>query len=125
MWRTCCSCSPARRSDRLSIPNYEVTKYLVLATRFGKVKKTALAESICRARASLIAVRLMTDENGEVADELIGRAVQRRGRHHPHLQARHSLKFAADDDQLRPMGRQTAGVQGASSATATSCSRWT
>ncbi len=23
-----------------------------------------------------------------------------------------SLKFRADDDQLRPMGRQTAGVQG-------------
>ena len=23
-----------------------------------------------------------------------------------------SLKFAADNDQLRPMGRQTAGVQG-------------
>ena len=28
----------------LSIPNYEVAKYLVLATRSGKVKKTALAE---------------------------------------------------------------------------------
>ena len=97
----------------LSIPNYEVTKYLVLATRSGKVKKTALAEYDSPRQGGLIAVRLMTDENGEVADELIGAAlcnaeddiilVSKLGM---------SLKFAADDDQLRPMGRQTAGVQG-------------
>lgn len=97
----------------LSIPNYEVAKYLVLATRSGKVKKTALAEYDSPRQGGLIAVRLMADENGENADELIGAAlcnaedeiilVSRQGM---------SLKFQADDEQLRPMGRQTAGVQG-------------
>ena len=97
----------------LSIPNYDVAKYLVLATRSGKVKKTALAEYDSPRQGGLIAVRLMTDENGENADELIGAAlcnadddiilVSKRGM---------SLKFEANDEQLRPMGRQTAGVQG-------------
>ena len=94
----------------LSIPNYEVAKYLVLATRSGKVKKTPLAEYDSPRQGGLIAVRLMADEN---ADELIGAAlcnaeddiilVSKLGM---------SLKFQADDEQLRPMGRQTAGVQG-------------
>ena len=97
----------------LSIPNYEVAKYLVLATRSGKVKKTPLAEYDSPRQGGLIAVRLMADENGENADELIGAAlcnaeddiilVSKLGM---------SLKFQADDEQLRPMGRQTAGVQG-------------
>ena len=97
----------------LSISNYEVAKYLVLATRSGKVKKTALAEYDSPRQGGLIAVRLMTDENGENADELIGAAlcnadddiilVSKQGM---------SLKFEANDEQLRPMGRQTAGVQG-------------
>ena len=97
----------------LSIPNYEVAKYLVLATRSGKVKKTALAEYDSPRQGGLIAVRLMADENGENADELIGAAlcnaeddiilVSKLGM---------SLKFQANDEQLRPMGRQTAGVQG-------------
>ena len=97
----------------LSIPNYEVAKYLVLATRSGKVKKTPLAEYDSPRQGGLIAVRLMADENGENADELIGAAlcnadddiilVSKQGM---------SLKFEANDEQLRPMGRQTAGVQG-------------
>ena len=98
----------------LSIPNYEVAKYLVLATRTGKVKKTALAEYDSPRQGGLIAVRLAADEEtGESTDELIGAAlcnaaddiilVSKQGM---------SLKFVADNDQLRPMGRQTAGVQG-------------
>lgn len=98
----------------LSIHDYEVAKYLVLATRTGKVKKTALAEYDSPRQGGLIAVRLMTDDRtGETVDELIGAAlcnaeddiilVSKQGM---------SLKFRADDGQLRPMGRQTAGVQG-------------
>lgn len=97
----------------LSIPDYEVSKYLVLATRSGKVKKTALAEYDSPRQGGLIAVRLMADEDGSNADELIGAAlcdaeddiilVSKLGM---------SLKFEASDEQLRPMGRQTAGVQG-------------
>ena len=40
------------------------------------------------------------------------RAVQRRRRHHPRLQAGHEPEVRSNDEQLRPMGRQTAGVQG-------------
>lgn len=98
----------------LSIPNYDVAKYLVLATRSGKVKKTALQEYDSPRQGGLIAVRLMTNEETvDPADELIGAAlcnseddiilVSKLGM---------SLKFRADDEQLRPMGRQTAGVQG-------------
>ena len=97
----------------LSIPNYEVAKYLVLATRSGKVKKTALAEYDSPRQGGLIAVRLMADENGENADELIGAALCN-AEDDIILVSRHgmSLKFKADDEHLRPMGRQTAGVQG-------------
>ena len=98
----------------LSIPNYEVAKYLVLATRTGKVKKTALAEYDSPRQGGLIAVRLAADEEtGEPTDELIGAAlcnaaddiilVSKQGM---------CLKFVADNVQLRPMGRQSAGVQG-------------
>ena len=98
----------------LSIPNYDVAKYLVLATRSGKVKKTSLQEYDSPRQGGLIAVRLMSnEETGEPIDELIGAAlcnseddiilVSKLGM---------SLKFRADDEQLRPMGRQTAGVQG-------------
>ncbi|MCI1219717.1 MAG: DNA gyrase subunit A [Bifidobacterium sp.] len=98
----------------LSIPNYEVAKYLVLATRSGRIKKTALSEYDSARQGGLIAVRLMSDEeSAEPVDELVGAAlcnaeddiilVSKLGM---------SLKFQADDQQLRPMGRQTAGVQG-------------
>ncbi|OXM99753.1 DNA gyrase subunit A [Bifidobacterium vansinderenii] len=99
----------------LSIPNYTVADYLVLATRSGKVKKTRLADYDSPRQGGLIAIRLMESEgdDGVVADELVGAnlcnatddiiLVSRKGM---------SLKFKADDEQLRPMGRQTAGVQG-------------
>lgn len=98
----------------LSIPDYGVAQYLVLATRSGKVKKTALSEYDSPRQGGLIAVRLASDEEtGQPTDELIGAAlcnseddiilVSKLGM---------SLKFLADDEQLRPMGRQTSGVQG-------------
>ncbi|SCC80348.1 DNA gyrase subunit A [Bifidobacterium commune] len=98
----------------LSIPNYEVAKYLVLATRSGKIKKTPLSQYDSSRQGGLIAVRLMEDpETGEPADELIG-ATLCNADDDIILVSRHgmSLKFKADDEQLRPMGRQTAGVQG-------------
>lgn len=106
----------------LSIHDYDETKYLVLATRSGKIKKTRLNEYDSTRQGGLIAVRLReiegafrTDEEGNqvpVIDELIGAAlcndedeiivVSQQGM---------SVKFSADDETLRPMGRQTAGVQ--------------
>ena len=74
----------------LSIPNYEVAKYLVLATRSGKVKKTALAEY--DSPASGRPDRGTTHGRRERRERRRAdrrRAVQRRGRHHPRLQAGH------------------------------------
>ena len=105
----------------LSLHDYDDADYLVLATRTGRVKKTRLAEYDSPRQGGLIAVRLMelgtvTDEDGQEvprSDELVGAAlcnaddeiilVSRKGM---------SVRFSADDSTLRPMGRQTAGVQG-------------
>ena len=105
----------------LSLHGYDDADYLVLATRTGRVKKTRLAEYDSPRQGGLIAVRLMelgtvTDEDGQEvprSDELVGAAlcnaddeiilVSRKGM---------SVRFSADDSTLRPMGRQTAGVQG-------------
>ncbi len=105
----------------LSLHGYDDADYLVLATRTGRVKKTRLAEYDSPRQGGLIAVRLMelgsvSDEEGQEvpqSDELVGAAlcnaddeiilVSRKGM---------SVRFSADDSTLRPMGRQTAGVQG-------------
>lgn len=98
----------------LSIASYEDAQYLVLATKSGRVKKTALTEYDSSRQGGLNAVRLLSDpETGEPVDELIGAAlcnsdddiilVSKQGM---------SLKFKADNEQLRPSGRQTSGVQG-------------
>ena len=113
---------PGERIEQvLSLHGYDDADYLVLATRTGRVKKTRLAEYDSPRQGGLIAVRLMelgtvTDEEGQEvpqSDELVGAAlcnaddeiilVSRKGM---------SVRFPADDSTLRPMGRQTAGVQG-------------
>jgi DNA gyrase subunit A len=93
----------------IDIENYEVAPYLVLATRKGKVKKTELTKYDSPRSGGLIAI------NVEEGDELIGARlcaaeddlllVSRKGM---------SVRFTADDGQLRPMGRDTGGVRGMS-----------
>lgn len=108
----------------LSLHDYDDADYLVLATRTGKVKKTRLSEYDSPRQGGLIAIRLVEVEDegrqeGEEnqdnpsTDELVGAAlcnagddiilVSRKGM---------SVKFPADNETLRPMGRQTTGVQG-------------
>lgn len=106
----------------LSIKDYEAAEYLVLATKSGKIKKTRLTEYDSTRQGGLIAVRLMelegvttTDDDGNTIpanDELIGAALC--DSNDEIIVVSHggmSVKFAADDETLRPMGRQTAGVQ--------------
>ncbi len=91
----------------LAIKDYEAAPYLVLATRGGIVKKTALTEYDNGRSNGLIAINLRED------DELIAAAltsaeddlllVSRKAQ---------SIRFQADDDALRPMGRATSGVIG-------------
>lgn len=106
----------------LSLKDYAAAEYLVLATKSGKIKKTRLPEYDSTRQGGLIAIRLMEiegktiiDEEGNeipASDELIGAALCNSDDEIivvSHLGM--SVKFAADDETLRPMGRQTAGVQ--------------
>jgi DNA gyrase subunit A len=101
-----------RIAQVLDLRDYDQAEYLVLATRRGLVKKTRLAEYNSPRSAGLIAINLREDEDGN-PDELIGAMlvdsdndimlVSRKGQ---------SIRFRADDDTLRPMGRATSGVTG-------------
>jgi DNA gyrase subunit A len=92
----------------LTVRDYEQMPYLVLATRNGYVKKTRLGDYNSPRQAGVIAINFREDD-----DELIGAAlvrpvddvvlVSRLGQ---------AIRFRADDNQLRPMGRATSGVTG-------------
>ena len=96
----------------LDLDNYEDHDYLLLATRRGLVKKTRLADYDTNRSAGLIAINLREDDEGN-ADELVSALtvnhddelilISRKGQ---------SIRFAADDDSLRPLGRATSGVTG-------------
>ena len=96
-----------RIAQVLDVRDYEVAPYLVLATRAGMVKKTRLSEFDSARAGGVIAINLR--EGDEVisaqlvssTDDLI--LVSRKGQ---------AVRFTADDEQLRPMGRATSGVTG-------------
>ncbi len=90
----------------LSIKNFAAAKYLVLATKSGLVKKTALSEFDTN-RSTLIAINLR-DEDEVISARLVGDQddlllVSAKGL---------SVRFNAADSNLRPMGRATSGVIG-------------
>jgi DNA gyrase subunit A len=94
-------------AEVITLKNYEVSPYLVLATKHGLVKKTKLTDFDSNRAGGVIAINLRDD------DELIDAAlvsseddlllVSRRAM---------SIRFHADDETLRPMGRATSGVFG-------------
>ncbi|MCW2656851.1 MAG: gyrA, partial [Jatrophihabitans sp.] len=94
-------------AEVITLNNYEVAPYLVLATKHGLVKKTKLTDFDSNRAGGVIAINLRDD------DELIDAAlisntddlllVSRKAM---------SIRFTADDDALRPMGRATSGVFG-------------
>lgn len=101
-----------RIASAISLRDYEQAEYLVLATKFGYVKKTRLADYDSARAAGLIAINLKENEQGELdqvvsarlaneGDDLI--LVSRQGM---------SVRFTATDEALRPMGRNTSGVTG-------------
>ncbi|WP_163376715.1 DNA gyrase subunit A [Dietzia sp. Alg238-R159] len=91
----------------IRIKAYQDAPYLVLATRNGLVKKSRLEDYDSPRSGGLIAVNLRD------GDELVGAAlagpdddlllVSEKGQ---------SIRFHANDDTLRPMGRATSGVMG-------------
>ena len=91
----------------LDIRDYAAAKYLVLATRGGLVKKTALTEYDTNRTGGIIAINLR-DEDELVSAMLVDEdndvlLVSRKGM---------SIRFTATDSALRPMGRSTSGVKG-------------
>ncbi|GEP47505.1 DNA gyrase subunit A [Microbacterium saccharophilum] len=98
----------------LALRDYSAAQYLVLATRDGKIKKTALTDYDTNRQGGIIAIRLrgQDDEDG---DELVS-ALLVDETDDILLISRHgmSLRFTAGDDSLRPMGRATEGVKGMS-----------
>lgn len=93
----------------LDLASYEDHDYLVLATRSGLVKKTRLSLYDTNRQAGIIAIKLRED------DELVSAMAISEGDHlFLFSHAGQSLRFVADDEQLRPMGRDTSGVKGMS-----------
>ncbi|MFB2584970.1 DNA gyrase subunit A [Herbiconiux liukaitaii] len=91
----------------LDIRDYQVARYLVLATRDGLLKKTALTEYDTNRSGGIIAINLRDDDAlvsallvEEDSDLLL---VSKKGM---------SIRFTATDEALRPMGRATSGVIG-------------
>ncbi|MBM9437329.1 DNA gyrase subunit A [Streptomyces bryophytorum] len=108
-----------RIAQILAIKDYQAAPYLVLATKSGLVKKTALKDYDSPRSGGVIAINLRESE-GEAggaagSDELIGAElvsadddlllVSRKAQ---------CIRFTASDDALRPMGRATSGVKGMS-----------
>ena len=92
----------------LAIRDYEQAPYLVLATRAGLVKKTNLADYNSPRQAGVIAINFREEDDELIGAELVNAdddilLVSRKGQ---------AIRFTADDDQLRPMGRATSGVRG-------------
>jgi DNA gyrase subunit A len=92
----------------LAIRDYEQAPYLVLATKNGLVKKTRLADYNSPRQAGVIAINFREDDDELIGAELVSEnddilLVSRKGQ---------AIRFAADDTQLRPMGRATSGVTG-------------
>ena len=91
----------------ISITDYSSLPHLVIATKGGIIKKSALVEYDSPRTGGLIAITLK--ENDEVvaasaitsSDELL--LISKKGM---------SLRFTADDESLRPMGRSASGVIG-------------
>jgi DNA gyrase subunit A len=91
----------------IDIPDYLASPYLVLATRDGLVKKTPLTDYDSNRSGGIVAINLRGD------DELIAaRLVSADDNLLLVSRKAMSIRFAADDEQLRPMGRQTSGVIG-------------
>ncbi|MFT4282598.1 DNA gyrase subunit A [Microbacterium sp.] len=95
----------------LDIRDYSAATYLVLATRDGKIKKTALSDYDTNRQGGIIAIRLRGQEEEE-GDEVVS-ALLVDETDDILLISRHgmSLRFTANDESLRPMGRSTEGVK--------------
>jgi DNA gyrase subunit A len=84
---------------------YEDGAFLFFATRNGQVKKTRMSEYDSSLRTGLIAINL------NEGDELV-RVVQTNGHDEMIMVSRNGMSIRFSEDEVRPMGRATAGVRG-------------
>ncbi|WP_035757070.1 DNA gyrase subunit A [Granulicoccus phenolivorans] len=97
-----------RIAQVLAITGYDDAQYLLLATNQGLVKKTELSAYDSPRAAGVIAINFRAEEDRLVGAQLVNAEddvllISRKGQ---------AIRFAADDAQLRPMGRATSGVTG-------------
>jgi DNA gyrase subunit A len=91
----------------LDLRDYVTDPYLLLATRQGLVKKTRLSEYDTNRTNGLIAVNLRE------GDELVGAGLASSEDDVLLVSVKgQSVRFTANDETLRPMGRATSGVTG-------------
>src|SRR5690625_240278 len=96
----------------LALRDYEQAEYLVLATRRGLAKKTRLTEYDSNRTGGIIAINLREDEDGNFDELVSARLVNADDDVLLISQRGMSIRFTADDEALRPMGRSTSGVRG-------------
>ncbi len=84
---------------------YEDGAYLFFATSKGMVKKTKMSEYDSSLRSGLIAINLRDD------DELV-RVLQTNGSDDIFMVSANGMTIRFSEDDVRPMGRATAGVRG-------------
>jgi DNA gyrase subunit A len=84
---------------------YEDGVYLFFATRKGIVKKTRMSEYDSSLRSGLIAINL------NEGDELV-RVIQTTGSDDVFMVSRNGMTIRFSEEDVRPMGRATAGVRG-------------
>jgi DNA gyrase subunit A len=94
-------------AEVIEISNYQVAPHLVLATKSGLVKKTRLDEFDSSRSGGIIAINLRED------DELVGAALLAESDDLLLVSKQaQAIRFNANDEALRPMGRATSGVIG-------------
>jgi DNA gyrase subunit A len=96
-----------RIAQVIDIKDYAVAPYLVLATKHGLVKKTALTDFDSNRSGGIVGINLRDD------DEVIAaRLVSADNDLLLISKNAQSIRFHATDEALRPMGRATSGVIG-------------
>jgi DNA gyrase subunit A len=96
-----------RIAQVIDIKDYTVAPYLVLATKHGLVKKTALTDFDSNRTGGVVGINLRED------DEVISaRLVSADNDLLLISKNAQSIRFHATDEALRPMGRATSGVIG-------------
>lgn len=100
---------PFRQGEKIAaviaVPDFQEEKFLVMGTKKGLVKKTALMNYFTSRKEGIIALNLRE------GDELIGVKLTE-GTENVILVSRNGKSIRFSEEQVRPMGRAASGVKG-------------